>query len=82
MTVMEQEQHFAEYLYIKDIANYHYRLIHMIKLAEEDDSDEDEGIWAHPQSATLNNYKPMNTIKECVGNTLTPKITILFDIWT
>ena len=46
VTVLQQEQTSAEYLYMKDPTQYNYRLIHMIKTENEgeDDSEEDDGF--------------------------------------
>ena len=46
VTILDQEQNAAEYLYMKDPVQYNYKLIHMVKTENEgdDDDEEDEGF--------------------------------------
>lgn len=41
-TVKEQERDAAQYLYIKDVVQTNYRLIHMVEIEQESESDEDD----------------------------------------
>ena len=47
VTVLDQDQTAADYLYMKDPSQYNYRLYHMVKMeieAEDEDDEDDDGL--------------------------------------